>query len=157
MYAYLTTGEMPGLPDPERDREFYAGVPLRRFVAWCLDVVIVLAIGLPAAVLFGLATFFVGFLLFPFVLVATDVLYRTLTLANGSATWGMRFAGVELRRHDGARLDFVTALLHVSLYTLAWMTVLPQLLSCLTILGTRYGQALQDFALRTTAINKPAD
>ena len=55
MHADSFTAPMSGLPDPERDRQFYEGVPLRRFVAWCVDLVIILLIGVPLATLFGLS------------------------------------------------------------------------------------------------------
>ena len=56
---------MAGLPDPERDRQFYEGVPPRRLVAWFVDLAIVLLVGVPLAVLFGLLTLGFGFALFP--------------------------------------------------------------------------------------------
>ena len=40
MNAYGIYGPMSGLPDPELDRQFYAGVPARRLVAWLIDLVL---------------------------------------------------------------------------------------------------------------------
>ena len=157
MQATDFAGPMPGLPDPDRDRQFYDGVPARRLAAWVFDLVLILALGVPVAVLFGLATFGFGFALFPLVVAAVGFVYRTATIASGSATWGMRFMGIELRRHDGARFDLPTALLHTGIYTVAISVVVLQLISCVAILATRYGQGLPDIVLRTTAINRPAD
>ena len=84
-------------------------------------------------------------------------LYRLATIGGGSATWGMRFAGIEYRRGDGTRFDPTTTLVHTALYALCIAVPFLQLLSCLTILGTRYRQSIADIILGTTAINRPAD
>ena len=63
-----------------------------------------LAVGVPMAVFFGLATFGFGFALFPLLVAGVGFLYRTGTIATGSATLGMRFCGIELRRGDGTPL-----------------------------------------------------
>jgi uncharacterized RDD family membrane protein YckC len=157
MQAFRTFGPMDGLPDPERDRQFYEGVPGRRLAAWFVDVAIILAIGVPLALVFGLMTLGFGFAIFPLIVAGVGFFYRTATIAGGSATWGMRFVGIEFRRGDGTRFDFVTALAHTALYTVAFGVVLLQLVSCMAMLGTRYGQGLPDIVLGTTAINRPAD
>lgn len=158
MYANgATPGTLPGLPDPELDRQFYAGVPTRRLIAWFIDLAVALFFGLPIALFFGLATLGFGFALFPFLLASVSFVYRVLTISGGSATWGMRVMGIELRRADGARFDFGTALMHTALYTLSIAFVVAQLISCLAMVGTRYGQGLPDLVLRTTAINRPED
>jgi uncharacterized RDD family membrane protein YckC len=157
MHAADFPGSMAGLPDPDRDPQFYEGVPSRRLAAWVFDLAVILLIGVPVAVVFGLATFGFGFALFPLVLAAVGFFYRTATIASGSATWGMRVMGIELRRHDGTRFDLLTALLHTGIYTVAFSVIVLQLISCAAILTTRYRQGLQDIILRTTAINRPAD
>jgi uncharacterized RDD family membrane protein YckC len=157
MQAYAFDAPMAGLPDPEDDRQFYDGVPLRRGVAWLIDVAIILAVGLPLATLFGIATLGMGFAIFPVVVATVGFCYRTATIAGGSATWGMRFVGIELRRADGSRFDFLTAVLHTAIYTLAISFIVLQLVSMTTILGTRYGQGLPDLLLRTTALRPPAE
>jgi uncharacterized RDD family membrane protein YckC len=150
-------GPMAGLPDPERDRQFYEGVPGRRLVAWFVDFAVILLIGVPIATVFGLVTFGFGFALFPVVLTAVGFLYRTATIASGSSTWGMRFTGIELRRSDGTRFDLLTALAHVTIYTVCFTSVVLQLISCAAIAGTRFRQGLPDLILGTTAINRPAE
>jgi len=148
---------MPGLPNPDLDRQFYDGVQPRRLAAWVVDVLIVLAVGVPAALFFGLATLGLGFLLFPLIVMGVGFVYRTATIASGSATWGMRLMGIELRRADGSRLDLTTAALHTLLYTVAIGLVAVQALSIVGMLATRYGQGLPDLVLRTAMINRPAD
>ena len=157
MQAYGLSGPMEGLPDPEREPQFYEGVPARRLFAWFVDVAVTLAIGVPLAVLFGLMTLGFGFALFPVIILGVGFVYRTATIAGGSATWGMRFAGIELRRGDGTRFDLLTALLHTAIYTVAIGVIALQLVSCIAMVGTRYGQGLPDIILGTTAINRPAD
>ncbi|MFT3973274.1 MAG: RDD family protein [Amaricoccus sp.] len=157
MYASFVHGPMAGLPDPAREPEFYRGVPARRFFAWLIDVVVVLAVGVPLAVVFGVFTLGFGFVLFPAILTAVAVGYRTWTLAGGSATWGMRFCGIEFRRGDGTRFDLMTAALHTLIQTVAFGFFVLQVLSCVTILGTRYGQSLPDLILGTTALHRPVD
>lgn len=157
MQATGYLGTMDGLPDPELDPQFYQGVLSRRLVSWIVDVALILAVGVPLALIFGIATLGLGFGLFPLVVGGVGFVYRTVTIAGGSATWGMRLVGIELRRHDGSRFDLVTAFLHTGLYTFAMGMVLVQMASVVAMLGTRHGQGLPDLILRTTAINPPAD
>lgn len=157
MYATSLSGPMPGLPDPDLDAQFYQGVPMRRLAAWLVDVALVLMIGVPLAVLFGLLTLGFGLALFPVIVAGVAFLYRVLTLAAGSATWGMRFTGIEFRRHDGSRFDLLFALLHTVITTVCFGVFVLQLVSCGTVLWTRYRQSLADIILGTTAINRPAD
>jgi len=157
MHATDLSGPMPGLPDPDRDAQFYEGVPLRRFAAWLVDLAIVLLAGVPLALLFGLLTLGFGFALFPVIVGATAFLYRVLTLAGDSATWGMRFTGLEFRRHDGTRFDLPFALLHTAITAVCFGAFVLQLVSCGTILWTRYRQSIADIILGTTAINRPAE
>lgn len=157
MQAYGFSGSMAGLPDPEANRQFYDGVPGRRLAAWFIDLIVILTIGVPIALVFGLATLGLGFALFPLIVAGVGFFYRTGTISGGSATWGMRAMGIELRRHDGTRFDFVTALLHTALYTGSFAVIVLQLVSCVSMAATRYGQGLPDIILRTTAINRPVD
>lgn len=157
MQAYGVSGPMDGLPDPERDAQFYDGVPARRLAAWLVDALVVLAIGVPIAVIFGIVTLGFGFVLFPMFLIGVSFLYRTTTIAAASATWGMRAFGIELRRSDGTRFDFATAVLHTFIYTVCFSVIVLQAISCAAMAGTRYGQGIPDIILRTTAINAPAN
>ncbi|WP_299134284.1 RDD family protein [uncultured Amaricoccus sp.] len=157
MQAYGYAGSLAGLPDPEMDRQFYEGVPARRLAAWMIDLLITLLVGVPAAVMFGLMTLGFGFALFPFLVATVGFVYRVATIAGGSATWGMRAMGIELRRADGSRFDFATAIMHTALYTISFGVVVLQIVSCVSMVASRYGQGLPDVILRTTAINRPAD
>jgi len=158
MPAFAHAGPLAGLPDPELDRRFYAGVPLRRFLAWLIDVAIILLVGVPLAVIFGLLTLGFGFALFGFIIAGVGFVYRTALLAApASATLGMRFTGIEFRRGNGERFDAVTAFLHTAIYAVCIGVFVLQLVSCLTILTSRYRQSIADLILGTTAINVPAE
>jgi uncharacterized RDD family membrane protein YckC len=148
---------MPGLPDPERDSQFYAGVQSRRLVAWAVDVTVILLVGVPLALVIGVMTLGIGFAIFPLILMGVGFVYRIITIANRSATWGMRIMGIELRRHDGTRFDLGTAVMHTAIYTFCIGVVLLQLASMLCMATTRFGQGVPDFMLRTTMINRPVD
>jgi uncharacterized RDD family membrane protein YckC len=149
--------ELRGLPDPERDRRFYDGVPGRRFAAWLIDLVIVVAFSIIVIPVFGILTLGLGFFVAPAVFAVLSFVYRTWTITSRSATWGMRLMGIELRDSEGRRLDFGMALAHVGLYTISLFLTLPLLVTVFTVLTTRYGQTLHDIVLRTTAINAPED
>jgi uncharacterized RDD family membrane protein YckC len=150
-------GPMPGLPDPELDRQFYAGVPGRRFAAWIVDVVLVALVSLVLIPVFGLLTLGLGFFVAPLLFMAIGFAYRVTTVSGRSATLGMRLMGIELRRGDGRRFDLGYATLHTALYTATVMLPVLLLASAVTALGTRYQQTLPDLLLRTTAINPPED
>ena len=89
-----------GLPDPDRDAQFYTGVPAKRLMAFIIDVVLVWGI----AILVSILTLGIGFLIMGFLIAVIDLIYRTLTIGSSSATVGMRLMGMNwfsrtLRRH----------------------------------------------------------
>ncbi|WP_102109297.1 RDD family protein [Oceaniglobus roseus] len=141
-----------GLPDPDRDADFYADVATKRFFAWLIDV---LLIGL-ISVLTLPFTLFLGLFFFPLIWITVGFLYRTASLANRSATPGMRVMSIEFRTARGETFDLTAALLHTIGYT-ASMTVFPlQLVSVVLMLTTSRGQGLTDHLLGTAAINRAA-
>ena len=140
-----------GLPDPETQPAFYAGVPLKRLLAWLVDFVVV-AILTAIVVPF---TAFTALFFLPLLYFTLDFVYRWATISGGSATWGMRLMGIELRDRAGQRLDMGLALLHTVGFILTSATMLPQLLSAGMMLVLPRGQGLTDVVLGTTAINRP--
>ena len=146
------TGEPSALPCPDHRPEFYEGVLAKRAIAWGIDTLVITAMTIVA----GILTLTVAFFLWPLVFVAIGALYRVATLAQGSATWGMRAMGIELRGPDCGRLDPMQATLHVAGYYAAWMfMVLPGLASIGAMIATPRRQGLSDLALGTAAINRP--
>jgi uncharacterized RDD family membrane protein YckC len=141
---------MQFLPDPDRQPQFYSGVTTKRLVAWIIDMILITGV----CVLIGLMTFFVGYFFFPLLLLVVGFFYRVATITSGSATWGMRFTGIELRTQEGERFDGQMALLHTAGYTISMAFFPLQLISViLMIIGAR-GQGLSDNFLGTVAINK---
>lgn len=148
MYAH----SHPALPDPVAQPEFYDGVALKRGIAWVVDVTIVALLVVPVVVL----TAFIGLFFLPFLYAAINFAYRVLTIAGGSATWGMRLMAIELRGAAGRRLDFGQAFLHTLGYTVSWAFAPLQVISVILMLATERGQGLSDHVMGTTALNRRA-
>lgn len=142
----------PGLPDPSNKPEFYRGVAIKRALAWVIDVIF---IALASALVLPF-TAFVGIFFFSFLMLIVGFFYRWFTIAGGSATWGMRIMAIELRDHDGLRLQSGTAFGHTLGYTISVIMAPAQLISAILMLVTGRGQGLTDLVLGTTAVNKPA-
>lgn len=140
------------LPDPHGAPEFYNGILAKRALAWVVDIVLIAAITFVA----GILTLTIGFFLWPLFFLVIGATYRLVTLAGGSATWGMRLMGIELRGHDGERLDGLQSILHVIGYYVSFAFVLPALTSLGAMLLTDRRQGLTDMILGTAAINRPS-
>ncbi len=139
-------------PDPERHAAFYDGVLSKRLLAWVLDMVL---IGLVTAVIVPFTAFTALFFL-PLLYLVVGFVYRWVTLAGRSATWGMRLVNIEFLDRNGQRFDAATALLHTLGYSLSMAFVLPQVLSVGLMLMSSRGQGLSDLVLGSVAINSPA-
>ncbi|MVO18282.1 RDD family protein [Parasedimentitalea huanghaiensis] len=141
---------MTALPDPDYHPQFYQAVASKRLLAWVIDSIII------TVLCFGvsLATVFVGFFFWPILFLVLGFAYRVVTLANDSATWGMRFSGIELRDLSGHRFDLRLAVLHTSGYSISLMMPLLQVISVVMMLTSSRGQGLTDAFLGTVALNK---
>lgn len=140
------------LPDPDTQSEFYADVPLKRLIAWGIDVVltaIVCVVILPF-------TAFTGIFFFPFLMFVVGFVYRVVTLATGSATWGMRLVSIEMRQSSGARFDLGAAFLHTLGYTVSFAIPILQLISIVLMVTTARAQGLSDHVMGSVAINRTA-
>ena len=141
-----------GLPDPDIQPGFYAGVPFKRLVAWLVDFVLVAIL---TAIVVPFTAFTAVFFL-PLLYFTLDLVYRWSTIANGSSTWGMRLMGIELRTRAGHKLDSGLALVHTLGFIVTSAMMIPQLLSAGMMLTLPRGQGLTDVVLGTTAINRAA-
>ena len=103
------------LPNPDTQPEFYADVPLKRLLAFVVDTVVIIGLSLLIVPL----TAFTGIFFFPILMTVVGFAYRVVTLANGSATWGMRLMAIEFRDWRGEKLDFGQAFMHTLGYTVA--------------------------------------
>ncbi|PID36912.1 MAG: hypothetical protein CR993_02810 [Rhodobacterales bacterium] len=142
-----------GLPDPDTQSEFYADTAVKRLFAWLVDGFVIFLISLTLALL----TFGLGFFVFAPLSLAVSFLYRSVSIANRSATPGMRLMAIELRNHRGERLDAPTAMFHTAGH-LASMAFTPlQLISIVLMLTNARGQSLIDMLLGTAMINRAAN
>lgn len=145
------------LPDPEYDAQFYDGVPSKRLVAWVIDAIAILILTMVSTLIIGVLTLGLAFVFFPGILFLISFGYRWLTIADASATPGMRLMGIELRTRSGDRLDPITAAIHTGVFLFLMATMIGWIATIVAILGTRYNQGLPDLLLGTTAINRPLD
>lgn len=147
------------IPDPLLDSQFYDGVPMRRFVAFCIDVVVISVLWIAVLLLGLVVTVLTLGAAAPLLAVAaslTDFLYRWYMLGERSATIGMMATGIEVRAPDGARLNAALAFLHVAgFYITLFMT--PLLVIGWVLMATSaHRRLLHDTVLGTVVINRPA-
>ncbi|WP_420863280.1 RDD family protein [Algirhabdus cladophorae] len=140
-------------PDPIQQPEFYDSVPMKRLLAWVLDTAIIVALSFGVALL----TFGIGFFMFLGLMVLVGMAYRVVTLANGSATWGMRVAAIEMRGSEGQKFDLTLAILHSLGFYISFSALPLQVISIVLMLTTERKQGLTDMILGTFALNKAAE
>ncbi|QFT60116.1 RDD family protein [Sulfitobacter sp. THAF37] len=137
-------------PDPLEQPEFYDGILTKRFIAWMVDGLLIVALCL----LILPFTAFTGVFFFPALILVIGFLYRLATLSGGSATWGMRLVGMELRDSRDRPLDGGTAFLHTLGYSVS-VTVAPlQLVSIIFMILSPRRQGLTDMLLGTAPLNR---
>lgn len=141
-----------GLPDPDTKPEFYADVTAKRFVAWIIDTAFIFLLCL----LILPFTAFTAIFFFAFLYLVVGFVYRTLTLANRSATPGMRLMAITIRNHDASPLNLPMAALHTLGYTVSTSLILLQVVSIILMISHPRGQSLTDLLLGTAAINQAA-
>ena len=146
------TSQIAGLPDPDTQREFYSDVTSKRLFAFVIDSILIILITL----IFVPLTAFVALIFWGFFSLVISFIYRTVSLANSSATPGMRLMSIEFRNHHGEKLDFGTAFLHTLMFTVSMSMVVPQVISIILMLTSPRGQGLSDMLLGTAVINKSA-
>ncbi len=140
------------LPDPHTQPEFYSDVPMKRLIAFVLDTVAIVLICL-AILPF---TAFTGVFFFPFLMAVVGFVYRVVTIANGSATPGMRLMAIEFRAADGRRFDLGLAFLHTLGFFASFAVFPAQVLSIILMATGERGQGLSDHVLGSVAINRTA-
>ena len=143
---------MNAIPDPDTQPDFYKDVPLKRLLAWGVDTLITVL----ACIIILPFTAFTGIFFFPLLFLAVGFAYRSVTIANYSATFGMQLFAIELRNADGNPMDAGGAIAHTIGYTLSWSLPVLQLISIVMMASTYRGQGLSDHVLNTVMINKRA-
>lgn len=147
-----TTDTHHGQPDPHYPDTFYQSVLTKRLIAFVIDSIMVVLITM---ILIPLSAFTALFFL-PILGFIVSVVYRAVSLSNGSATPGMRLTGIEFRDVHGEHFSSGTALAHTILSMVALSVCLPQLISLGMMLTTTRKQGLVDMFLGTVVINKTA-
>ena len=137
-------------PDPETHPQFYEGIPTKRLLAWLVDMVLIILLCL----LILPFTAFTGIFFFPLLMLVTGFVYRWATLANGSATWGMRLFAMEIRDSVDRPLDAGMAFLHTMGYSVSVAMAPLQLISVILMLVSEKRQGLTDMVLGTVALNR---
>ncbi|ATG39923.1 RDD family protein [Phaeobacter piscinae] len=141
---------MTALPDPDYQADFYQFVASKRLFAWLIDSVLITLLASVAVVF----TAFTGLFIWPLLYLVIGFIYRAVTIAAGSATWGMVIAGIELRDLSGRKLDGQGALLHTVGYSISMAFPVLQVISILMMLMTARGQGLTDAVLGTVMLNR---
>lgn len=140
------------LADPVTQPQFYKDVASKRLIAWVIDTVLIVLI---AAIIVPF-TAFVAMFFFVGLVAVVSFLYRTITLATGSATLGMRLMAIEIRDASGARLDLSGAFLHTLGYMISWAVTPLQLISIVLMATSNRGQSLTDMVMGSAALNRRA-
>lgn len=140
------------LPDPYSQPEFYADVPLKRLLAFLADTALLLVVTVLVAVLtLGFAVLFLVPLWW-----LLNFAYRAITLANASATPGMRLVAIEFRTADGQRFDRQTAFLHTAGFMFSFTFFPVQVISMILMATSPRAQGLTDQIMGCVAINRRA-
>lgn len=138
------------LPDPNIETSYYGDLLPKRFLAWCVDVVVtVVALVLVLILTLGLAAF-----IFPLIWAALAIAYRYVMLVRFDATLGMMLASLRLRKLDGTRPPPMVCLWHAAIYSGAMASVMGQIASVALMVTTPYRQGLNDLILGTTMVHR---
>jgi len=140
------------LADPVTQPQFYRDVAAKRFMACVIDTTLIFLI---SALIVPFTAFIAAFFFLGLMAVVSFV-YRVMTLASGSATWGMRLMAIEFRDATGARFDLSQAFLHTLGYTISWAVAPMQLISMVVMATSDRGQGLTDMVLGSAAMNRRA-
>jgi uncharacterized RDD family membrane protein YckC len=154
----------PGAPayehafDPWLEPELFRGVPMRRVIAFIIDV-LVIAVPVVLAILFiavfGLVTLGLGWALFwlvsPASIIWALIYFGACIGGPHSATLGMRAMDLELRTWYGAPGYFLLGAMHAVLFWISISVFSPFVL--LIGLFNARRRLLHDFVLGTVVIN----
>lgn len=138
------------IPNPDTHPEFYDGVLIKRLIAWVVDTIMIFLICLVILPFTG----FIALFFFAFLWLVVSFFYRVATLANGSATWGMRLVSLEFRDAYDRPLDGGTALMHTLGYSVSIAVTPLQAISIILMLTSATRQGLTDMVLGTVLLNR---
>jgi uncharacterized RDD family membrane protein YckC len=151
----------PHAYDPAVNPELFEGVLARRFIAFLIDVtVIVIPVVFAAIFIFiiGIITLGLGWALFwllsPGALVWAIAYYGMTFGGPASATLGMRVMDIEMRTWYGAPCYFVLGAVHAIVYWVTMSFLTPVVL--LVAFFNHRRRLLHDILVGTVVINNPA-
>lgn len=148
-----------GIPDPDRDSQFYEGVPLRRLAAFLIDFVVIFVLWVVGVFMGFLLTFLTagaGGVLAMILFVGTGFIYRWVMLYQRSATLGMKAAGIEVRQSTGEKMDGQMAFLHTAAYFVTFWFMPLMLIGWVLMFTSPHRRAMHDLPLGTVVINRPS-
>lgn len=148
-----------GVPDPQTDGQFYAGVPMRRLIAFIIDFIIVLILSFLVLIIGAIIVAAGGWPLGPIVFlgfVFAGFLYRWVMLVQRSATLGMMLSGIEVRDANGDRLTKGTAFLHTAGYYVTFFFPPLAFIGWILMATSPYRRAMHDIFINSVVINRPA-
>lgn len=118
--------------------DLYRGIILRRILAYLIDLTVIAVIVAIAWIAFPIITALTLGLLTPFLLLFTALvpaIYHTLLIGGpASATFGMRFFGIQVWTSDGLKPGYAQALIntvvfYLSVATTSWLILIIALLN----------------------------
>lgn len=144
-------------PDPVREPAFYQGVLLRRVGGYIVDLLLLGLLEAVAWLVLTTATVITFGLLAPvqaLIMALIPLAYHTLLIGGPrAATFGMRLAGVEVRRiDDGGRPGLLQALVHTAIFYLGMG--LTSGLILLVALFNQFGRTVHDYLAGTVVVRK---
>lgn len=148
-----------GIPDPHRDQQFYNGVPLRRFVAFWIDFVVILVLFVPVLIIGAAVTVMTLGLAAPFLMLfftITGFLYRWAMLRTRSATLGMALTGIEVRDRNGDKCDNSIAFMHTVGFFVTFLAPPLLVIGWLMMANSPHRRVMHDLFIGTVVINRPA-
>lgn len=148
-----------GIPDPDRDRQFYEGVPMRRLFAFAIDTVVILLLWVVVVILGFIFTFLTAGLAGPvafLMITGTGLFYRWLMLAQRSATLGMILTGIEVRDATGEKVSPGLGLLHTLGYLVTLYFFPLMIIGWILMATSPHRRLLHDLICGTVVINRPA-
>ncbi len=154
----IDANRRPHAFDPAAQPEYFDGVLGRRVIAFLIDVMIIFALWIAAAVILlfaGIFTLGLAWLLFGAVFPVVALGYNAWTLSRPvSATVGMRLMDLEMRTWYGDRMYALLAAFHALLYYFT-VTMLTPFVLLIAPFNNRK-RCLHDFLAGTVVINAGA-
>lgn len=141
------------------DPAYYDNVRTRRIMAFVVDYIAIAILHIPVAIVvffLGIITLSLGWLLFAIITPLIAFVYVGSTMGGpDQATPGMKMAGLRIARTDGARVDFMTAVIHGVIFWVANIVTSGAIL--LISLFTDRKRLVQDLLLGTVILRNDLD